>query len=256
MRNIFKTRFLAQALVCLLVVLSTWNVSVAGDSYFKEYDLNYGIKVKVPRHWVVIDKKLMQSIDSSTEAITGVGQYDNDIIIAANCYIKENKKAAATFRISVRNKKSINQQDVEKLTELDLSSYSIMYESSIVGALKSSGMSNFRVSNCSSSVDKISKNLALKIEYELIEPGRDTKNTLYIIFLGNKIIKVNFGYDLSVEKVVLPTINHIKNSIKIRPALEDTYPELTQKIRAAREAGYSDREIENYILSRTSSSQK
>jgi hypothetical protein len=96
--------------LCSLILLLATPRTEAQQSRFTQYNLKYGISVQIPSHWQIIKKQIMDQIDTNTELLSKVPQGDNDIIIAANYAVNDQK--LATVRISVRNRKTFTQEAI------------------------------------------------------------------------------------------------------------------------------------------------
>ncbi|MCX6864816.1 MAG: hypothetical protein NTV46_01115, partial [Verrucomicrobia bacterium] len=92
--------------------LNVLNASELNPSVFQSFNLKHGITIKLPKHWRILESQLMKQIDTNTEVLTGVGQGNNDIVIAANYEDGSTEGAAATARVSVRTSQTKTQTDV------------------------------------------------------------------------------------------------------------------------------------------------
>lgn len=205
-----------------LIMFAALNKSVTGDavaanpSSFDSYNLKYGIAIKLPRHWRVLDKQLMDSIDTNTEIMTGIGQGNNDIVIAANYYDSDTSDALATARVSVRTKQTASQIDVAAITQSDLDAQADQAYKITLSMLDKSGDGETRITPYKMTMDEISGYIAVRADYQEIVPSRTKKVTIYTIYLGNRIVKVTMSYDTAQKSLLVPTINKIKKSIRIR----------------------------------------
>lgn len=203
-------------LVLALLLTMAGDAVAANPSVFESHNLKYGIAIKLPRHWRVLDKQLMDSIDTNTEIMTGVGQGNNDIVIAANYYDSDTGDAAATARVSVRTKQTASQSDVAAITQSDLDAQADQAYKITLSALEKSGDRGTRITLYKMTKDEISGYIAVRADYQEIAPARTRNVVIYTIYLGNRIVKVTMSYDAAQISLLAPTINEIKKSIRIR----------------------------------------
>ena len=186
-------------------------LSTAQNSRFEQYRLKYGISLQLPKHWQIIEKRVMDQIDTNTEILTGTPQGNNEILIAANYYSRDPKNAAATARLSVRHKQTIDQSQLLGMTDNDIRLEALMGKSSLENALRNVDPSilvtEYRV------IRKTMRSfVCLETVYTL---SNDKREILYIVPLGSWNIKLHLSYKLSEEQYINPTIMHIINSLSI-----------------------------------------
>ncbi|PZN79791.1 MAG: hypothetical protein DM484_10855 [Candidatus Methylumidiphilus alinenensis] len=212
--NAFKIR-LSMVFTLLVFLFVAGNALAENPSVFETYNLKYGISIKIPHHWRIIDKQVMDSIDTNTEILTRIGQGNNDIIIAANYYDNQSSGAAATVRISVRIKQTETQNDVAAMTQADIDAYADQGYKMVLAMLEKSGDKTTRITPYKGIKDTVADYVALRFDYQEIGATRKFINTIYLIPLGNKNVKITMSYDVAQTMLLAPTVNEIKNSIRI-----------------------------------------
>lgn len=193
----------------------TFNVNLGlCQSKFQRHTLSDGITVQIPNNWQLLSSDTTSQLDTNTEVVTGTKQGNNKILIAANCYTNT-KKASATMRISVRYGPCSTQQDIANIPE-----------SRIVDDFKS----NLRlVKDMLRKVDptadmeivsirkrNFSGYISIEAKHIVVDSGVRKLQTLNIVNLGNRRIKIMTTYALAQESLLKLTVSHIEDSITIR----------------------------------------
>ena len=186
-------------------------VTVIAQSNFKELIFKNGIKVKIPKNWIIMTNNLMDQLDTNTEILSGVKQGNNEILIAANCYTHSNKQASATMRLSVRYSRSPSQAQMLNMTDDDIALGNYSGRLATEKTLKKLSP-NTKLISYSTSLDSINGLVTLKTEFVT---SANEKTLLYIIPLESKRIKLHFTYNLREKSYLLPTIQYIKKSLII-----------------------------------------
>lgn len=205
------------------------------DSRFQEYKLKYGVSVQLPKHWQIIEKSVMDQIDTNTEALTGTPQGNNEILIAANYYSRDLKNAAATARLSVRHKQTIDQSQLLEMTDSAIQMESFMGEAALENALKKID-SSIMITEYEMVRKKLKPYVGFETVYAL---NNDERQILYVIPLGDRAIKFHIKYKLSEENYLKPTITRIIDSF----SMKTNNIEITNT-----EAKYGDFWKQNYLL--------
>jgi hypothetical protein len=157
----------------------------------------------------------MKQIDTNTEVLTGVGQGDNEILIAANYYDGRSKRAAASARVSVRLKETMSEAAVEAMTQSDLEEIGKVGYQLMMSAMIKSGDSSVRITPHSITKSKLAGYLAIRTDYQEIHPTVTRHTTIYVLHLGDRLVKLTLGYDSPQAFNLRPTINEIINSFQI-----------------------------------------
>ncbi|MBU4524406.1 MAG: hypothetical protein KUA37_06630 [Desulfomicrobium sp.] len=183
----------------------------AQDSKFQQYSLKYGVSVQIPKHWQIIEKRVMDQIDTNTEILTGTPQGNNEILVAANYYGIDLKKASATVRLSVRHKKTIDQSELSSMTNDDVEFEAIVCKSSLKNALRNID-SSILVTEYKMARKKMKSFVCFETVYAL---NNNERQILYVIPLGVRSIKFHLSYKLAEEHYLKPTIMHIIDSFSV-----------------------------------------
>jgi len=144
------------------------------QSRFTQYNLKYGISVQIPSHWRVIDKKIMDQIDTNTELLSKVPQGDNDIIIAANYTVSN--QTLATVRISVRIRNTLTQDDIRSMSQTEIDKQDVLSRTMLLNALEQMNDTSTKVSAFKTTKEKLSGYVGVRTNYQTIKPS-ETMNT-------------------------------------------------------------------------------
>lgn len=197
------------------LLLCTLNASESNPSMFQSYKLKHGISIKLPRQWRILESQLMQQIDTNTEVLTGIGQGNNDIVIAANYDDIRVAGAAATARVSVRTKQTSSQADIEAMSQVDLDVAANEGHKAALAALCKSGNTSIQITPYRMIKERLADYVALRADYQEINPTHKMNVSIYTVFLGNRSIKVTLSYDAAKTSLLQPTIDEIKKSVQI-----------------------------------------
>jgi len=184
------------------------------QSRFAQYNLKYGISVQIPQHWQIIDKQIMNQLDTKTELLTRVPQGDNDIIIAAN-YTASNQTLAAV-RISVRTRNTLTQDAVKNMSQSEIDKQDILSRDMVVSSLAKMNNSSTRVSAFKTTKEMLSGFICMRTDYQTREPNKAMNTAIYVIYLGNRSVKMTLAYENSHKDLLEMTMNKIKRSLTIQ----------------------------------------
>jgi len=184
------------------------------QNQFAQYNLKYGIAVQIPQHWKIIDKQIMNQIDTKTELLTRVPQGDNDIIIAAN-YTASNQ-TLATVRISVRSRNTFTQDAIKNMSQSEIDKQDILSRNMVVSSLAKMNNSSTRVSAFKTTKEMLSSFICMRTDYQTIEPNITMNTSIYVIYLGSRSVKMTLAYENSHKDLLEMTMNKIKRSLVIQ----------------------------------------
>jgi len=182
-------------------------------SRFELYKLKYGISVKIPKHWKIIDKQIMDQIDTNTELLSKVPQGDNDIIIAANFTVSN--QPLATIRISVRTRNTFTQDDIENMSQSEINKQDILSRNMLVSSLAKLNNSSTKVSAFKTTKEMLSGFICVRTDYKTIEHSKTMNISIYVIYQGSRAVKMTLAYDNSYTDFLETTMNKIKKSLVI-----------------------------------------
>jgi hypothetical protein len=211
MRNYNLTIF-TLTLLCLI----TSDAFATNPSVFQSYNLKYGVVIKLPKHWQILESQLMNQIDTNTEIYTGIGQGNNQILIAANYYEDRTKVPAASARVSLRIKQTASQSDIAAMSQAQLDAEANQAYQVALAAIIKSGDKITKITPYNMVKDTISGFIAMRSDYQEIKANHISNVSVYLVCLGNKIIKVTLSFNEAKESLLKPTIDEIKNSIQVK----------------------------------------
>ena len=200
--------------LCSFILLLTTIRTEAQQSRFTQYNLKYGISVQIPSHWQIIEKQIMDQIDTNTELLTKVSQGDNDIIIAANYGVGD--QTVGTVRVSVRTRKTFTQEDIGSMSQVDIDKQDVLSRTMLVNALKQKNDTSTKVSAFKTTKESLSDYLCVKTDYQTIHPSATMNTSIYVIYLGNRAVKMTLSYENSHKDLVKMTVDQIKQSLEIK----------------------------------------
>jgi hypothetical protein len=206
---------LAFALILTLANLAADDHLTPNPSVFETYQLKYGITIKLPRHWKTFNKGLMDAMAADTELKTGIQQGNNDTIIAANFYDDDSGDPAAAARVSVRTKKTYTQTDVREWTQAELDAQADAGYQMALSALQNSGNKRMRMTPYRASKDQLGGCLAIRTDYQATSEIRTHNVSIYVIFLGDRVVNVTLSCDPNMASLLTPTMEELKKSIII-----------------------------------------
>jgi len=202
--------------VLALVAFLEGNALANDPSVFDAYNLKYGVSINVPRHWTVLEKQLTDAINTDVEVLTGSGQANNDIILAANYYSADSRDAAATISVSVQSKKTASQKEVAAMTQADLDAMAAQAQAVARAGAERAGDKLSHSTPFRMTKDVIGGYIALRTEYQDIDPNQTQNVSVYVICLGNNLTKITISYAATQKSLLEPTTTAIMKSIRIK----------------------------------------
>lgn len=201
-------------IIFFITLFCSTNALAESNKSYERINLKYGISFEKPLGWENINNKKFRQLDNNTEAITGIGQADNEILSALNCYTGE-KYASATFRISRRNKKSeVTQDELSKIKGDDFKDVLIDAISKSIESDKKLGTQT-RIESINVCTVKMSGLYSLFTRKDTLYKGRVIRSGLFIIPISNAVIKIVYSYDVREENLLKPIIIKMVDSVKI-----------------------------------------
>jgi hypothetical protein len=200
--------------LCSVILLLAIPRTEAQQSRFTQYNLKYGISVQIPSHWQIIEKQIMDQIDTNTELLTKVPQGDNDIIIAANYAVSD--QTVAKVRISVRTRNTFTQEAIRSMSQAEIDNQDVLSRTMIVNGLKQMNDTSTKVSAFKTTKEMLSGYLCVRTDYQTIEPSVTMNTSIYVIYLGNRAVKMTLSYEDNHKDLVKMTVDQIKRSLEIK----------------------------------------
>ena len=201
---------------CLVLILIPAISNGENNSNFTRLIFKEGVAIDIPTNWSILNDNLMKQLDTNTEALTGIRQGNNNILVAANCYTTS-KNASATVKLSVRHKPTIDQNQLLAMTDENIEFEALLGKTSLENTLK-----KIDASTSVTDYKKTRKNLNSFACFETVYTlNNKERMLLFIVPLGDRRIKLHLSYKLSEENYLKPTIMHIIDSLSIRKATVD-----------------------------------
>lgn len=184
------------------------------QSRFIQYNLKYGISVQIPKHWEIIDKQIMDQIDTNTELLSKVPQGDNDIIIAANYTAID--QTLATVRISVRTRNTFTQDAIKNMSQSEIDKQDILSRAMLVSSLAKMNNSSTKVSAFKTTKEMLSGFICVRTDCQTIELSKTMNISIYVIYQGSRAVKMTLAYENSHTDLLEMTMDKIKRSLVIK----------------------------------------
>jgi hypothetical protein len=192
----------------LLFFLVLHSASIA-QSLFQRHTFPYGISLQVPTNWKILEAAATQQLDTNTEAISGVPQGNNKILMAANLYM-DGTEPVATARLSVRFGTTLSESEFQAMPESEFRAQSDINRASLEKSLRVVGRS---LVTYSERREMLAGHLGHTSTYISAENGRKMVNTLTILFLGDRKIKLHTAYDAANDATTKATLDQIRASL-------------------------------------------
>lgn len=197
-----------------LSLLFAYSAYAETTSKFKEYNLKYGVALKLPSHWELLNSSIKNQIDTEVEALTSQEQGDNEILILARHYTVY-ETPSATARLSIRLRPTFSQSEFKKIKNDELQLDAKEEKKFIEKNLEKVG--NLKIKDFVRTKEEINGLVAEKTEYTLILPeGLNKKVLIYVFHLGDRRVKLTMDYNINEKLVYQSTIDSIKNSLCIK----------------------------------------
>ena len=212
--NHMQKSFNSASAYCAKEVILKEYFDKSQSSVFEKYNLKQGISIEIPKHWKIIDKQIMNQIDTNTELNTGIPQGNNDILIAASYVV--NDKTLATARISVRIKDTFTQNNVKDMAQSDLDEGDNSGWNMAINGLKKMGDNSTKISKFITTKEMLAGFICTHTKYQRIEPYTKMNTSIYVIYLGDRAVKMTLSYEDSQAQLLKSTIDKIKQSLTVK----------------------------------------
>lgn len=207
-------------LAALILVISSVFVPLCfaanNASTFLRLQFGNDVSIEVPRNWKFLNQNTMQNLNTYSEAVAkfagiDANQGDNQILVAANAYTN-GKKPSATMRLSVRvgsfpsqdEIKFADPTDLRREAEKTLRTLNINLPDNV------RGMKLLDVR-----LDRLGVYYSIVTDKQVDYVSGPELDRLDVIYVGDKVYKLNTSYRKSEEWMFKPIIQHIRNSLKI-----------------------------------------
>lgn len=202
-------------IIIFIIFFLPTSVFAQKEGSYKTVELQYGISITIPLDWKVLPKKTLRQLDNSTEALSGINQSNNEILLAMNCYTFS-KKPSATFRISVRKKKiSLNQEMISNFTDDDI--YFLNEEAknrSIVLDKKFGTITD--IGSIQTKIVSIANMRSIMTVKNVFEDKTTNIVLFFLIPISEGTVKIYCTYRKNEEKILMPILIHILESLKMK----------------------------------------
>lgn len=220
MLRIFTNDCLRIALASIALVIANLSVSHAGegDSTFARLQFGNDVSIEVPRNWTFLDPNIRSHLNTYSEAVAklsgiNANQGNNQILVAANAYIAQNKKPAATMRLSVRVGSVASQADVKasNLNDLRREAESTLEKLQRSGSLPA----NVRAMKLIDvRVEKLGGLYTIVSDKQVDYDSGPEIDRLDVIYLGNKVLKLNTSWKSDVP-MFEPIVRRVRQSLVV-----------------------------------------
>ena len=187
-----------------------------GMSAFVRLQFGNDASIEVPRNWIFLDQNIRQHLNTYSEVVSkfagiNVNQGNNQILVAANAYTTD-KKPSATMRLSVRvgvfpSQNEIKNTDLSELrTEAELSLKKL--QGTPPENVKSMKLLDVRLERLGAYYTIVydkQVNYVLGPEFDRLD----------VIYVGDRVFKLNTSYRKSEAWMFEPVIRHIRQSLMI-----------------------------------------
>jgi hypothetical protein len=186
------------------------------SSTFLRLQFGNDVSIEVPRNWKFLNQNTMQNLNTYSEAVVkfagiDANQGDNQILVAANAYTND-KKPSATMRLSVRVGSFQSQDEIKFADSTDLRREAEKTLRKLNSNLPDnvSGMKLLDVR-----LERLGEYYTIVTDKKVDYVSGPELDRLDVIYVGDKVYKLNTSYRESEAWMFKPIIRHIRNSLKI-----------------------------------------
>lgn len=204
--------------LAMLIVLTSASYADERDSTFARLQFGNDVSVEVPRNWTFLDPNIRSHLNTYSEAVAklsgiDVNQGNNQILVAANAYTTQNKRPAATMRLSVRvgsvasqaEVKAMNLSDIRREGELTLQK--LLRSGSLPNNVRGMKLLDVRL-------ERLGTLYAIVYDKQVDYDSGPELDRLDVIYVGNKVFKLNTSWK-SDAKMFEPIVRRIRQSLTI-----------------------------------------
>jgi len=210
--------FLVSILSIIMVPLT-----VQADSTYFDLQHKY-IKIKLPRNWNYNNKQINDHLNTLTESVLKLNQYDidqgnNQILASGSLTLKPNDGTVATVRLSVREELSLSQKDLRAAfanatdrKELEEGSRASAVESAkllmkIDGVVKAEVLSGLK---------KLNNNVCIFNEVLVQYATNQRVQESYVCLFKKSRVKLSSSYNYDAKAIAKPVLDYISGSLTIK----------------------------------------
>lgn len=187
-----------------------------GMSTFARLQFGNDASIEVPRNWIFLDENISQHLNTYSEAIAkfagiDANQGNNQILVAANAYTKD-EKPSATMRLSVRVGVFPAQAEIKDADSNELRREAETALKKLQGSLPENvnGMKLLDVR-----VERLGAYYTIVTDKQVDYVSGSALDRLDVIYVGSKVFKLNTSYRKSEAWMFEPVIRHIRQSLTI-----------------------------------------
>lgn len=187
-----------------------------GMSAFVRLQFGNDASIEAPRNWTFLDMNIRQHLNTYSEAVAkfagiDVNQGNNQILVAANAYTKDNKPSA-TMRLSVRIGAFPAQAEIKDTDSNELRREAENTLKKLQGTLPEDvkGMKLLDVR-----VERLGAYYTIVTDKQVDYISGPEIDRLDVIYVGSKVYKLNTSYRKSEAWIFEPVIRHIRQSLTI-----------------------------------------
>lgn len=206
-------------LVCIVSVLFLVSISEAASTELLKLNLESKYQLEIPKSWKLHEEdttktwtRLTDSKISAANIRQNSGQ--SRIIVAANKF--SGNSTSATVRLSVRQAKTMSQNDVKQMTQNDINELSNGTEADLQKNEIAVG-DDVRTKLISVNRKVINGKFCISSEMDKNYSGIKTmRNITDLYFLGDRYVELTVSYNQAEAKTYKSMVNKIRNSLTIK----------------------------------------
>ncbi|MBI1398002.1 MAG: hypothetical protein GC151_18670 [Betaproteobacteria bacterium] len=187
-----------------------------GVSAFVRLQFGNDAAIEVPRNWSFLDMNIRQHLNAYSEAVAkfagiDMNQGNNQILVAANAYTKD-EKPSATMRLSVRVGTFPAQASIKDADSNELRREAEIALKNLQGTLPEN-VKGMRILDVR--VERLGDYYTIVTDKQVDYLSGPEVDRLDVIYVSSKVYKLNTSYRKSEAWMFEPVIRHIRQSLTI-----------------------------------------
>lgn len=201
----------------LVIVFVPLCLGAEKASTFLRLQFGNDVSVEVPCNWNFLNQDIRQNLNTYSEAVAkfagiDANQGNNQILVVANAYTTD-KKPSGTMRLSVRVGSFPSQDEIKFAVPSDLRREA----EKTLQKLNNNLPDNVRgVKLLDVRLERLGVYYTIVTDKQVDYVSGPELDRLDLIYVGDKVYKLNTSYRKSEEWMFKPIIRHIRQSLKIK----------------------------------------